>query len=29
VGFSAPPFRSAVVHVQCPTTDTDIHLQYR
>ena len=29
VGFSAPPFREAVVHVQCPATDTIIHLQYR
>lgn len=29
VGLSAPPFRAAIVHVQCPATDTNIHLQYR
>ncbi len=29
VGLSAPPFRAAVVHVQCPATDVAIHLQYR
>ena len=29
VGLSAPPFRAAVVRVQCPATDTTIHLQYR
>ena len=27
--LSAPPFRAAVVHVGCPTTDIAIHLQYR
>ena len=29
VGLSAPPFRAAVVHVQCPVTDIAIHVQYR
>lgn len=29
VGLSAPPFQAAIVHVQCPFTDTDIHLQYK
>jgi uncharacterized protein (DUF2141 family) len=29
VGMSAPPFRAAVVRVQCPVTETTIHLQYR
>jgi uncharacterized protein (DUF2141 family) len=29
VGMSSPPFRAAVVHVQCPLTETTIHLQYR
>jgi uncharacterized protein (DUF2141 family) len=29
VGFSAPPFEQAVVHVACPETDITIHLQYR
>lgn len=29
VGLSAPAFRAAVVHVQCPSTETDIHLQYK
>jgi uncharacterized protein (DUF2141 family) len=29
VGLSAPPFPAAIVHVQCPFTDTDIHLQYK
>jgi uncharacterized protein (DUF2141 family) len=29
VGFSAPPFHAAVVHVRCPATETTIHLQYK
>ena len=29
VRFSAPPFQAAVVHVQCPATETTIHLQYK
>jgi len=29
VGLSAPPFSAAIVHVQCPATDTTIHLQYK
>jgi len=29
VGLSAPPFQAAVVHVQCPSTETSIHLQYK
>ena len=29
VGLSAPPFQAAIVHVQCPATNTDIHLQYK
>ena len=29
VGLSAPAFNLAVVHVQCPATETTIHLQYR
>jgi uncharacterized protein (DUF2141 family) len=29
VGFSAPPFEQAVVHLGCPVTDITIHLQYR
>jgi len=29
VGLSAPPFHAAVVHVQCPSTETAIHLQYK
>jgi len=29
VGMSAPPFRAAVVRLQCPVTETTIHLQYR
>jgi len=29
VGLSAPPFGAAIVHVQCPTTETAIHLQYK
>ncbi len=29
VGLSAPAFRAAVVHLSCPSTETDIHLQYR
>jgi uncharacterized protein (DUF2141 family) len=27
--LSAPPFRAALVHVQCPATETSIHLQYK
>jgi uncharacterized protein (DUF2141 family) len=29
VGLSAPAFHLAVVHVGCPATETNIHLQYR
>jgi len=29
VGLSAPPFQAAIVHVQCPATDTNIHVQYK
>lgn len=29
VGFSAPPFERAIVHVQCPATETSIHMQYK
>ncbi len=29
VGLSAPPFEAAIVHVQCPVTETAIHLQYK
>lgn len=29
VGLSAPPFQAAIVHVQCPVTDTSIHVQYK
>ena len=29
VGLSAPPFAAALVHVQCPVTETAIHLQYK
>ncbi len=29
VGLSAPAFHLAVVHVACPATETNIHLQYR
>jgi uncharacterized protein (DUF2141 family) len=29
VGFSAPPFEQAVVHLACPATEIAIHLQYR
>jgi uncharacterized protein (DUF2141 family) len=29
VGLSAPPFESAIVHLQCPSTETSIHLQYK
>ncbi len=27
--LSAPSFRAALVNVQCPATDTTIHLQYK
>jgi uncharacterized protein (DUF2141 family) len=29
VGLSAPPFNAAVVHVTCPVTEINIHLQYK
>jgi uncharacterized protein (DUF2141 family) len=29
VGLSAPPYKSAVVHVGCPATETSIHLIYK
>jgi uncharacterized protein (DUF2141 family) len=29
VGMSAPPFAAAIVHVQCPATETAIHMQYK
>ena len=29
VGFSAPPFTAATVHVTCPVTETSIHLIYK
>jgi len=29
VGLSAPPFAAAIVHVHCPVTETNIHLQYK
>ncbi len=29
VWFGPPAFRMAIVHVQCPATETTIHLQYR
>ena len=29
VGLSAPPFDAAIVHLQCPVTETNIHLQYK
>ncbi len=29
VGLSAPAFKLAIVHVQCPVTDTTIHLQHK
>jgi uncharacterized protein (DUF2141 family) len=29
VGFSAPAFAAAVVHVKCPSTETTIHLIYK
>jgi uncharacterized protein (DUF2141 family) len=29
VGLRSPAFRQAVVQVQCPATETTIHLQYR
>jgi uncharacterized protein (DUF2141 family) len=29
VGFGPPPFRAAVVHVQCPVTETGIHIVYK
>ena len=29
VGLAAPGFNQALVHVTCPETDVDIHLQYK
>jgi uncharacterized protein (DUF2141 family) len=29
VGWSAPPFDAAVVHVACPVTEIAIHMQYK
>ncbi len=29
VGLSAPAFAAAIVHVQCPSTETTIHLIYK
>ncbi len=29
VGWSAPPFSAAVVHVGCPVTEIAIHIQYK
>jgi uncharacterized protein (DUF2141 family) len=29
VGFAAPPFNAAIVHVTCPVTEIPIHLQYK
>jgi len=29
VGWSAPPFSAAVVHVACPATQIEIHIQYK
>jgi uncharacterized protein (DUF2141 family) len=29
VGFSAPPFDAAIVHVTCPVTEINIHLIYK
>ncbi len=29
IKFSAPPFQAALVNVQCPATDTTIHMQYK
>jgi uncharacterized protein (DUF2141 family) len=29
VGWSAPPFSAAVVHVGCPETEIEIHIQYK
>jgi uncharacterized protein (DUF2141 family) len=29
VGFSAPAFQQAVIHVGCPATETTIHVQYK
>ena len=29
VGFGPPPFRAAVVHVQCPVTEASIHIIYK
>jgi uncharacterized protein (DUF2141 family) len=29
VGLSAPPFKDALAHVTCPSTDITIHMQYK
>jgi len=29
IGFSAPRFQQAVIHLGCPATDITIHLQYK
>lgn len=29
VGFSAPPYQAALVHVSCPVTEINIHLIYK
>jgi uncharacterized protein (DUF2141 family) len=29
VGLRDPPFASAVMHVECPATDTTIHVIYK
>lgn len=29
MGFGPPPFRAAVVHVQCPVTEAGIHIVYK
>jgi len=29
VSFAPPPFRSAVLHVQCPVTEVGIHIRYK
>ena len=29
VGLSAPPFQAAVIHVECPSTETSIHIRYK
>ena len=29
VGLTAPAFKLAIIHLQCPATETNIHLQYK